>query len=211
VSVPSIIDTTEDVSSAASTLHALGVRTIMGYLNPLGQSGKVVTPTRAKALAAAGLRLGLVSEGWGDFAHGAISATRGASDAVSALRNAPLLGAPYGSIIYFAVDTDANNVQIMTLVVPYLRAIEQTFAGVYSSGVYGSGAVCEAALDAGLVKATWLAQSMGWLRSREFALTRKWTLMQGMPMMLDGISCDGNTLGTGAVLGDFVPFEKVTS
>ena len=208
VQIPSaakVIDTTADVSVVASALRSLGVESIFGYLNPLGQTAKVVTPTRARAIAAAGLRLGLVSEGWGDFAHGGLNAAAGTRDANNFLRQAPLLGAPGGCTGYFAVDVDATYGQIMQFVMPYFSAIRKAFDGAYAVGVYGSGAVCES-LGPALVDARWLAQSTGWLRSREFALTSAWTLKQGPATRLAGIDCDPNVVQPNAVVGDFVPF-----
>lgn len=205
---PAIIDCAVDTTPVNAELRSLGVETVFGYLDPLGQTGKALTPTRARALASAGLRLGLVSEGWGDFAHNGISSSAGVRDAANALRWAPLLGAPKGATIYFAVDVDATWGQIFVLVTPYFRAIKLALAGHYAVGVYGSGAVCETMLDAQLASAAWLSQSRGWLRSAEFSLSKRWTLQQGAAIKLAGIECDGNVLGAGAVLGDFVPYAE---
>ncbi len=57
----------------------------------------------AAAMAAAGMRLGLVNEGWGDFAHGGISAAAGERDATVSLEYARGLGAAQpGAAVYFA-------------------------------------------------------------------------------------------------------------
>ena len=203
--VPKVIDTCEDVTSAAVALRSLGVETILGYLNPLGQTYKVVTPARARAIAKAGLRLGLISEGWGDFTHGSFTEVTGVRDAKNALKQAPLLGAPKGITVYFAVDTDATHGQLVVFLLDYFRSIRTTLAGMYNVGVYGSGAVCEALLDAKLADATMLAQSTGWLRSREFALTDRWTLKQLLPIRLAGVLCDPVEVQPGKSVGDFEP------
>lgn len=198
-----VIDTAENLTSSARSLRASGVESVVRYLNPLGVSSKVIAPSEAKAIAGTGLRLALVSEGWGDFAHNGIAAQSGMRDALHALRDAPKVGAPAGAAIYFAVDTDATWGQIFALVQPYFVALRKGLAGKYRLGVYGSGAVCESLLHNQLVDFTWLAQSMGWLRSSNFALSNKWTLRQLMPQRLAGVACDPNEAN--GAFGDFVP------
>lgn len=199
-----------DVNVALEThqleaLKSVGVETIFGYLNPLGQTEKALTPARARAIRNAGFRLGLVSEGWGDFAHNGISAAAGKRDALHALKMAPTLGVTDESVIYFAVDTDASWGQIISLVVPYFRAIGDNARGC-KIGVYGSGAVCETILQQRLATHAWLSCSSGWLRTKEFALSGKWALRQSVPQKVAGVPCDPNE-GRGDV-GDFVPFSQ---
>lgn len=204
---PKIIDVNVDVTKHLGALKAAGVETIIGYLNPLGQNEKAVTPVRAKAIRDAGLRLGLVSEGWGDFAHHGISAAAGKRDAEHVLQFAPKLGVTDDAVIYFACDTDATWGQIMSLVIPYFAAIKRTAPGCHV-GIYGSGAVCETLVQQQLVTHTWLAQSMGWLRSREFALSQKWNIKQLLPARVAGVSCDPNIAGAANDIGDFIPFSQ---
>ncbi len=202
-----IIDVATDVTRHLGELKRAGVETIFGYLNPLGSNEKAVTPARARAIRDVGLRLGLVSEGWGDFAHNGISANAGRRDALHALRTAPLLGVTDSAVIYFAVDTDATWGQIISLVVPYFKAIKANAAGC-RIGVYGSGAVCETLLQQQLVTHTWLAQSHGWLRTREFNLAGKWHIKQLLPSKVAGVSCDPNIGCDAGDIGDFVPFSQ---
>ena len=211
-----IIDVNVDVTSHLGALAKAGVTDVIGYLNPHGTTSKVITPQRAKAIAAAGMTLALVSEGWGDFAHGDISAAKGKTDAEHALATLPTLGAPDGSAVYFAVDTDASSTQIAKLVLPYFAAIRAVFGGntapngyrtasKFRVGVYASGAVCNSALVADLVDLTWLAAPTGWLGSKEFLLGKKWVLHQGLPTKIAGVDCDPNT-SNGSDWGQFVPF-----
>ncbi len=202
-----IIDVSQDVTRHLADLKAAGVETIIGYLNPLGQSGKTLTPARARAIRDAGLRLGLVSEGWGDFAHYGISASAGKRDALHALDMAPKLGVTDEAVIYFAVDVDASWGQIMSLVIPYFGAIRQNVREC-PIGCYGSGAVCETLLQQRLVDRAWLAQSRGWLRSREFEASNRWHLRQLLPSHIAGVPCDPNIAVEGGDWGDFVPFSQ---
>jgi hypothetical protein len=207
---PKIIDVNVDVTPALRRLRAAGVQTIFGYLNPLGQNEKVITPTRARAIANAGLRLGLVSEGWGDFLHRGISADAGRRDGLNALRWVPALGGTAKeTVVYFAVDTDATWGQIICLVIPYFRAVTLAFNGGGRVGVYGSGAVCETLVQQRLVTHTWLAAPMGWLRSREYVLSQKWNMKQLLPRNVEGVQCDPNLAGEAGDIGDFVPYGAV--
>lgn len=213
-----IIDLAVDATPHLAAFKKAGVTDVIGYLNPHGATGKVITPARAKAIAQAGMSLAIVSEGWGDFAHGDISAAAGKRDAEHALAAMPLLGAPDGACVYFAVDTDASTNQIIHLVMPYFQAIRATFGGQeapngmrtarkYRVGVYASGAVCNAALAADFADLAWLAAPTGWLGSREFAATKKWVLHQGLPTHVAGVDCDPNT-ANGDDWGQFVPFGE---
>ena len=103
-----IIDTAEDTAAQIVHLQADGVTTVMRYLtstlglrkvgatdhvrtlgltvSALKGSSKLVTPAEAKALAAAGIRLGLVFEnGGGSPGYNDINAAQGASDAAFCL------------------------------------------------------------------------------------------------------------------------------
>jgi hypothetical protein len=206
-----IIDVNVDITQHLSALKKAGVTDIIGYLNPHGQTSKVVTPARAKAIAAAGMTLALVSEGWGDFQHGDISAAAGKRDAEHALAALPTLGASPTAAVYFAVDTDASTGQIQSLVVPYFKAIKAAFAGSkYRIGAYASGAVCNACLALGLIDFSWITQSNGFLGTKEFLASGRWTLHQQMPAKVAGIDCDPDVANTGVTdWGQFVPFALV--
>jgi hypothetical protein len=214
-----IIDVNEDITAHLHALSAAGVTDVIGYLNPHGQTGKVITPARAKAIAAVPMSLTLVSEGWGDFAHGDISAAAGTRDAQHALAALPALGAPEGAAVYFAVDTDASATQIAKLVMPYFAAIRAVFGGAvapngfrtaskYRVGVYASGAVCNAALASDFADFAWLAAPTGWLGSKEFLVSKKWVLHQGLPTHVAGVACDPNA-ANGTDWGQFIPFSEV--
>jgi len=207
-----IIDTNHDTTRHLAALKTSGVRTIIRYLSSIDPAGeKCVKAAEAHAIAAAGLRLGLVNEGWGDFAHGGISAGAGERDGEWCARYAPQVGAPDSACVYFAVDVDASATQIRKLVIPYFAAINAAFkqlAPKLRVGVYGSGAVCEAVIAAKLADLAWLSCSLGWSGSRDFLASNKWTLRQHVPQAIAGIDSDPD--GANGDFGDFVPFEVAT-
>jgi len=201
-----IIDTADDPTPKLAALKASGVRTIFGYLSSIGPTGsKCWTPGRMRAVAAAGLRAGLVHEGWGGAGGRGISAADGARDGRYCRTAAIALGAPRGACVYFACDWDFTPAQIQASVIPYFKAIRAEFAdGFYRVGVYGSGAVCAAVIAAGLADLTWEAQSRGWLGYG--AWLAKASMRQGPEIKTAGLDID--TDAAPGDIGDFVPFAQ---
>jgi len=198
-----IIDVAEDVTARLEALKASGISTIFGYLSSINPNGgKCLTASRVRAIAAAGMRIGLVHEGWGGLGGKGISAADGDRDGRYCRVQAPALGAPQHACIYFACDQDFTPQQIHTLVLPYFTAIRAAFAGSgYRVGVYGSGAVCSAMKAAGLADLTWQAQSRGWVGYG--AWLAKADMIQGTEQILAGLDVDTD-IAQGDI-GDFVP------
>jgi len=207
-----IIDTNVETTPHLPALKTAGIKTVIRYLSPINPSGeKCVKPAEAQAIATAGLRLALVCEGWGDFAHGAISAGAGERDGEWCARYAATVGAPDNAAVYFAVDTDASASQIKKLVLPYFTSIDAAFKSLAPNlrcGVYGSGAVCEAVMAAQLADLPWLSCSLGWSGSRTYLASNKWALHQHVPATIAGIDCEPDDAG--GDFGDFVPFAPTS-
>lgn len=214
--MPSVIDTNHDVSGKIAQLKALGVDIVFRYLTTNTSSDKCVRPTEARALAAAGIKLGLVFEVFGGvdgFKHGDINAKTGAAHAQFVKSYLPTIGAPAGTIVYFAVDTDATNPQVKSLVLPYLNAVRSTANGAFKVGVYACGAACQAALDNGAAISAWLSNAMGWNGSRMFNLSLRWDILQGLPKTVAGLDTDPDQLSAAHDLNPhrlndigFIPF-----
>lgn len=81
-------------------------------------------------------------------------------DALCALISAKLLGQPYGSAIYFAVDFDANEASHLTRIKAYFDIIKKKFKGRYSIGVYGNGITCSL-IKNNIADFSWLSRSTG--------------------------------------------------
>ncbi len=205
-----IIDTNIDVTPHLPALKSAGVKTVIRYLSPINSGGeKCIKPAEARAVAAAGLRLALVCEGWGDFAHGAISAGAGERDGGWCASYAATVGAPERAAIFYAVDIDAGAAQIGKLVLPYfasVRARHEAAAVKYRVGVYGSGSVLSAVMAAGNADLGWLSCSLGWSGSRAYLASGKWMLRQHVPTHVAGIDCDANDCN--GEFGDFPPFVQ---
>lgn len=206
----SIIDTNQVTTPKLAKLNTLGITTIIRYINPGQPNGaKTVKGPEARAIAKAGMRLGLVCEGWGgaeNFAHHDITTPGGKRDGEFCRSYARKVGAPDGACIYYAIDTDASASQVRDLVLPYFRAVRDAMnASGLLTGVYASGAVCMALQEAELVDLTWLSQSMGWTGSRAYRDSKRWDLLQGPVTIIAGLDTDTNT-DNGRPFGAFVPF-----
>lgn len=205
---PTIIDTNQITTNQIVHLQADKIATVYRYLSAINPKGaKVVQPDEAHALAAAGIRLGLVNEGWGDFAHGGISAGAGTRDGEYCAEAVQALGISSTTAVFFAVDVDAGPSQINKLVLPYFEALRKSPLDFLRLGVYGSGAVCLTVLQAGFADLAWLSCSMGWSGSRTFlaAKPEELVLVQGLPTTLANLDCDPD-IALAADIGDFLPF-----
>ena len=213
-----IVDISSQCGSRASALRAAGVTTVIRYYSrDTIRPAKRLSRDEALGLAAAGLRLGVVHEARrGDLAASFEHAAGVADARYARTYGSSAIGQPAGSAIYFAVDFDATVAEVRDLIVPYFRGVSDAFAEVtgeaqYVVGVYGSGAVCSALLDASLVQKTWLAQSRGWRGFTAFQTSNRWDLQQAMPTSIAGLECDPDTVQDGRELGDFVPGSPGTS
>lgn len=129
------------------------------YLVPSGW--KRLTQAEVEAISAAGLQIVSVFETTASRALGGRAA--GLADGATAAKTAKALGQPVGSRIYYAVDFDAAAAQMQT-VIEYIKAAGEAAQG-YTSGVYGSVAVIEAAKRAKACTGFW--QTYAWSRGRK--------------------------------------------
>lgn len=210
--MPTIIDTNHDTTHKLQGFKDAGTHTIIRYINPIGVSGeKTIKIAEAKAIAAAGLRLGLVCEGWGGTQGKGIDRPSGDRDGAFCRDYAWTIGAPDGAAVYFAVDVDASASYIVNNVLPYFQEVAKDFqSSKYRVGVYGCGAVCKAVKNAGFAQLTWLSNAMGWNGSRDYKALGQWNILQHLPALIAGLDTDpneGNPLLPD--IGDFVPFGSV--
>lgn len=205
-----IIDTAIDTTRYLTALKNKGYKTIIRYINPLGfNNEKTVKTAEAKAIAQAGLRLGLVCEGYGGTNNTGIDNISGGRDAAKCIEHAPSVGAPEGACIYYAVDVDADAAYIRNHVIPYFRAIKEGMKlSKYRIGVYGAGATCQAVKENGLADLYWLSCSTGWAGFRDFLSSDQWNMRQHCDVNVAGFGNDTNDVNPNRLdIGDFVPFD----
>lgn len=181
-------DTALQMTRHAQALRQHGFDFVMRYYSH--NSAKNLGPEEARALAAAGLRIGTVWESAGTHA-GFFSRTQGQLDGAAALQQARTVGQPAGSAIYFAVDYDPSQADIDGPVHDYFAGVAAGLGGAYRIGVYGSGLCCVSLLESKAASCSWLSQSTGFAGSKAFAAAQRYDLIQALPQK---IALDGGTL-----------------
>ncbi|NOI28122.1 glycoside hydrolase domain-containing protein [Vibrio coralliilyticus] len=159
--MPKMIDASCDTTSNIEALKKAGVTHVGRYYNN-GNSPelptKCLTKTEATALSRAGLHIVVVFQ----KAQNTISdfnASEGSAAAQQALQCAADVGQPLGSVIYFAVDFNANTDQVNNEISCYFTSVNKILDGKFEVGVYGSGMVCTLLYEAGLCQHRWLSCS----------------------------------------------------
>lgn len=209
-----IIDTADDCTDQIVHLQADDVTTAIRYLTSNVRSFKLIKASEARALAAANIRLALVYEtGGGGPGQEPLSAALGSADGAFATQYAPTVGAPQGACIYFAADNDFSPAAIQGQILPYFAAVAKAMAGSgFIVGVYGSGAVCQAAIGAGYAQYAWLSGSTGWTGSKAYlaAKPKELVLVQDVEdTRMANLDVDTDySLGA---FGDFMPFAPLTN
>src|SRR5262245_14528558 len=197
-----IIDTPFNTTAKIRCLAAQDVRTVIRYYNfsnSMSFPDKCLQLAEAQALALKGMTTAVVFQQRqnqvGDF-----SEPQGAAAGRRAYRHAQdAIGQPPESAIYFSVDFDATQQQIASHVAPYFEGVKRAFAeesgGVpaYRVGAYGSGLVCAALKNRGLIEFVWLAMSRGFAGTREALQAGEFHLAQRAPAAtLCGLDVDFN-------------------
>lgn len=183
-----------DSSSActASTIACLQQNniTFVGryYSRTTHIEGKKLTESEARLISQSGIDLVTVYED-GPTEYSYFSASRGTEDANSALAQAASIGQPGGSAIYFSVDYDAASSEIAAGIHAYFQAVAAAIGTQYQVGVYGSGAVCTAMLQAGFAQLAWLSQSTGFNGTKTFT---NWVIKQGLEGPVCGLNSDAD-------------------
>lgn len=158
----------------------------------------------ARMLSAAGIKLVTV---WESHSHRPdyFSYASGYYDAVAAYQQARRIGQPPGSAIYFAVDFNAQQPDIVSRVDPYFRGIANGLVAAaghapeYRVGVYGSGAVCDYLKRMRLAQYAWLSNARAWDGYAGFG---EWNIRQGGRSPYLSFSQDSNV-----ARGDYGAFE----
>src|SRR6516165_1759110 len=141
-----IIDVPSNVAEHAGRMAEAGVKTVIRYYNhhnSVKLPSKCLSHSELQALFEAGLSVGVVFEqgggATGDIAD--LDVENAVGDAHRALELAAELGQPQHSAIYFAVDSDYFKRSELDQIAAYFGKVNETVAGNYLIGVYGSGTV----------------------------------------------------------------------
>lgn len=168
----------------ATDLKANGFIAVGRYLanskvaNPLD---KKLRPGEVETIINAGLALFPIWQMSGTSADH-FSGSQAILDADEATTAAEGYGIPHGSIIYFAVDFDAIDLDIDSNVLPYFRTLNNKMrqkGTPYLVGVYGSRNVCtRVSQEAGVVSSFVSGMSTGFSGNLGFPLPQNWAFNQ---------------------------------
>lgn len=196
-------DTATPVTSPlAGLLFATGKQVIGRYLTNATSPtalNKKLQPGEIETIFNAGLRIFPIFQTSGLTAS-YFSSDRGRRDALEAIAAASNYGFHAGTVIYFAVDFDATDVEISNNIIPHFRAVREAAlasGGRYRVGVYGTRNVCKQVSDLGYADLSFVAgMSTGYSGNLGFRLPSNWAFDQissariGVPPM--SIEIDNN-------------------
>jgi len=184
------LDTTMELTRHAVALRRQGYDFAMRYYSH--NAAKNLSLGEARALSQAGLRIGVVWETAGTHA-GFFNRAQGLADGAAAFLMAKeVIGQPYGSAIYFAVDYDPTQADVDGGISNYFTGVHAAlYVGAegqpsYRVGVYGSGLCCGSLVERGMASLGWLSQSTGFAGSRQYAQERRYDLIQMLPVRIVG-------------------------
>jgi glycoside hydrolase-like protein/putative peptidoglycan binding protein/CHAP domain-containing protein len=179
------LDTSQNSRNLIACMRERGITAIGRYYTKRRTNSKILTADEARRLSDAGIRTWVVYQNRHrepvDFSP--VKGKLEAEDALDYAKN--VINQPAGSGIYFSADFDASQATFNSAIRPHFEAIAAAFAAAgnpYRIGVYSSGAVCKGLLDAGLVELTWLSQSGGFRGTPEFKASRRWNILQALPV-----------------------------
>ncbi|WP_185748464.1 DUF1906 domain-containing protein [Herbaspirillum sp. SJZ107] len=184
------LDTTLELTRHAQALKRQGYDFALRYYSH--NAAKNLSLGEARALAQAGMRIGVVWETAGTRA-GFFTRAQGLADGAAAwLMATQTIGQPFGSAIYFAVDYDPTQADIDGAISNYFTGVHAALYVAnegrpsYRVGVYGSGLCCGALMERGIAACSWLSQSTAFAGSRQYAEQKRYDMIQMLPMRIPG-------------------------
>jgi hypothetical protein len=184
------LDTTMELTRHAAALKAQGYDFALRYYS--NNASKNLSLGEARALSGAGLKIGVVWETSGTRAS-FFSRAQGLADGAQAYRMArEVIGQPFGSAIYFAVDYDPTQADLDGVISNYFTGVHAALHVAnegepsYLVGVYGSGLCCGTLVERGQASLSWLSQSSAFAGSRQYAEQKRYDLIQMLPARVPG-------------------------
>jgi len=206
-----IIDTNDSCLNKANDLKAMEIDTVGRYYRLQHHPEWAITPQEAKYLSAAGFKLFMVYEDWGQASDLKLTKAQGAIDGAEAVKQATAIGQPLNSAIYFAVERLPHGYKTPDLpaIRDYFAGVTQAVAGKYQFGVYGDGIVCKTLKHENIVKYTWLAAaSTSFEGTVDFAAGWTWSIAQLGPL---DIKAKGLSIDINVAKADFGAFSVPTA
>ena len=148
----------------------------------VGGASKALSTTELQVLFNNNIRLFPIHQRSANYAD-YFTEANAIEDADSAFEYANNLHLQFGAIIYFAVDFDATDAQINSLIIPYFRKLYSRFMtvskGRYRVGVYGTRNLCTKVCNAGYAVSSFVSDmSTGFSGNLGFTIPENWALDQ---------------------------------
>ncbi|MEH7356797.1 glycoside hydrolase domain-containing protein [Neobacillus drentensis] len=168
----------------AQSLYNAGYRVVGRYLTNAGNStfNKKIQPGELDVIKYAGLNVFPIYQTYGSFAtyFNKYSARVDLERAVTA---AEKLGFRRGNVIYFAVDFDAMDTDIVDFILPYFESLAMGMVEYHDSkykiGVYGARNVCIRVSEKGYSQSSFVSgMSTGFSGNLGFPLPQDWAFDQ---------------------------------
>lgn len=210
---------TKLTAAKAKTLYDNGYRYVGRYLTKVpGGLDKDITREEAQIIFDAGLRFFPIYQTLGTKAE-YFTETQGTADAYAAIEAAQKLGIPRGTIIYFAVDFDARDIDVTDIVIPYFAKIHEVMKdSIYKTGIYSARNTCTRVSKKGYACSSFVSDlSAGYSGNLGFTMPTNWAFDQFATVSIgegdaaisidkDGFS--GRDLGVGSL--DAVKYNEYT-
>lgn len=166
----------EITDEIANYLKSNGYQIVGRYLT--GGSFKELRINEPQRILNAGLKLFLIfQESTTNLSY--FTEKRGKQDAKNAVLAARKYGVPAGNYIYFAVDTDPTNDEILNYILPYFKSIFENIDDKYKIGVYGTRNVCTQVTNAGYATSSFVSDmSTGYSGNMGFKIPSNWNFDQ---------------------------------
>ncbi|MDE8133644.1 DUF1906 domain-containing protein [Erysipelothrix rhusiopathiae] len=177
----------EITTSRLDQLKNMGIKAIGRYIN--GTDFKILRKGELERIIDGGVGVIPIYQENGTSTSD-FNETIGVEQANKAEKNAQSFNIPYGSIIYFAVDYDAQDDAITSFILPYFRGINKTLKN-YKVGVYGTRNVCQRVYANGLSASSYVSNmSSGYSGNLGFKMPDNWNFDQFDEIAVDDWAID---------------------
>lgn len=184
-------DASKTITAArADTLVGLGYQVIGRYLSNepgTGTIDKEIKPGELATIFSKGLRVFPIFQEGGTVL-GYFNYGRGVIAARNAYKAARRHGFKNNTVIYFAIDFDAMEHEVLSNIVPYFTAIKATlaeFGNPYRVGIYASRNTCSIIARAGLAELSFVSgMSTGFSGNLGYPLPYNWAFDQIKEMLV---------------------------
>lgn len=186
-----------------------GYQIVGRYLT--GGDFKELRAGEAKFIINNGLKLFLIfQESTTDLSY--FTTERGLQDAKKAVEAARKHGIEDNSVIYFAVDTDPQDAEITTYILPYFKSISENISNNFKVGVYGTRNVCTKVMNLGYAETCFVSDmSTGYSGNMGFKMPSNWNLDQFNELSNINIGNETFDLDKVAYSGKYKVVDKIYS